>query len=96
MPKANPIPCDLQAALETINTIFGRHDALCLHLEKGLRNGMAAFDQVELGLSQLRASPGELEMALAAVVAQLLGRQKMEDFVGLLCIAGTVDFYEML
>lgn len=91
-----PIACDPIAAQKTIDLIFGRYEALYCYLEEGLRNGIEAFDKVELGLGHLRATPDEVEKVLATVLARWLGQYRLEGFIDLLRIEGTDAFFEML
>ena len=93
MPK---ITCNLSHARETMDTIFARFDNLDGLLSNAIRGAIEAHNQHELSRGFNHATPPEIKRALAATLLTILGGHEFEDFIGLLQIAGTEEFFDIL
>ena len=90
------IICDPAAAAEAMETIDQRHEALMGHLWMAIRNGIDAHNKLERSHGFARATPAEFEKAIAALVVDLIGSDRLDPFVELVLLAAEPDFYEML
>ncbi len=93
MPK---ITCNLSHAREAMDTIFARFDNLGCHLLSGIKGAIEAHNMHELSLGFNRATPPEIKRALAATIQSILGPDELEDFIDLLRLAGTEEFFDIL
>ena len=93
MPK---ITCNLSDARATMDTIFARHDNLYGLLSNAIRDAIEAHNADEFSLGLHPATPPEIKRALAETIQSILRADELEDFIGLLQIAGTEEFYDIL
>ena len=93
MPK---IICDVDRANAELQTIYERHEALGCHLWGGIKAGIADHNKHELAHGFTMATPAEIKRALAATVLNVLGPIDLEDFIDLLRMADTMEFFECL
>jgi hypothetical protein len=90
------IVCDASAAGDAMDTIWQRHESLTCHLHEGVRTAVDTHNRHELSIGCNRATPGELEKALADLVQQIVGRDRLGSFAELLLMTRTMDFFESL
>ena len=90
------IASDPAAAAAAMDTIGQRHEALMGHVWMAIRNGIDAHNKHEQSHGFARATPAEFEKALAALIFDLIGFDRLEPFLELVRLAAEPDFYEML
>ena len=90
------IVCDAAAAYQAMDTIGQRHEALMVHLWMAIRAGIEAHDKHEQTHGFGRATPAEFEKALAALIVDFVGADRLDSFLDLVRLAAEPDFYEML
>ena len=94
--KALKIACDPAAAAAAMDTIGQRHEALMGHVWMAIRNGIDAHNKHEQSHGFPRATPAEFEKALAALIVDLVGLDRRDQFLELVRLAAEPDFCEML
>ena len=90
------IVCDPAAASEAMDTIDQRHEALMGHLWAAIRKGIEAHNTLEQSNGFARGTPAEFEKALAALIVDFVGLDRLDQFLELVQLAAEPDFYEML
>ena len=90
------IASDPAAAAAAMDTIGQRHEALMGHVWMAIRNGIDAHNKLEQSHGFARATPAEFEKALAALIVDLVGFDRLEPFLELVQLAAEPGFYEML
>jgi hypothetical protein len=90
------IVCDASVAGDAMHTIWQRHESLTCHLHEAVRTAADTHNRHELSIGCNRTTPAELEKALADLVQQIVGRDRLDSFVELLLMTRTMDFFESL
>lgn len=90
------ITCDRAAAAAGMDTIGQRHEVLMGHVWTAIRNGIDAHNKHEQSHGFARATPAEFEKALAALIVDLIGWDRLDHFLELVQLTAEPDFYELL
>ena len=65
-------------------------------LSSAIRDAIEAHNADEFSLGLHPATPPEIKRALAATIQSILRADELEDFIDLLRMAGTEEFYDIL
>ena len=88
------IVCDPAAASEAMDGHHSqRHEALMGHLWAAIRNGIEAHNTLEQSHGFERGTPAEFEKALAALIVDLVGLDRLYQFLELVQLAAEPNFF---
>jgi len=79
-----------------MDTIDQRHEALMGHLWAAIRKGIEAHNTLEQSHGFAHGTPAEFETALAALIVDLVGLDRLGPFLELVRLAAEPDFDEVL
>ena len=65
-------------------------------IRAAIRNGIEAHNTLEQSHGFAHGTPAEFETALAALIVDLVGLDRLDQFLELVRLAAEPDFYEML